>query len=102
MVKAPIKTKIHILHRIPLGTVVHDNGGHPWVYVGWRFTAHKSYSHRFYKAQLGKSNKMPIEFHAVKRSTLLKMFPDIGTCWPDPDAPPEQAPVDWQALMELE
>ena len=87
MPKAPKKTKLHILQRIPLGTVVHDATGHPWVYIGVRQTTVGSYEHWFRITVPTPKGAFPdYEYRAVNRSTLIKKFPDLGEHWPEGEA----------------
>lgn len=87
MPKAPTK-KLHILQRIPLGTVVHDVDGHPWVYYGYRKSTVGSYNHYFrITVPSPKGSWLNYEYNAVNRATLIKKFPDLGEHWPEePDA----------------
>jgi len=68
---------------LPLGLVVHDMTGHPWVYLGYRLNKSGSREHRFHATlPLTKGYWPAIEIRAVKRGTLIKQFADLARHWP--------------------
>ena len=63
---------------MPLGTVVHDKDGQPWVYYGYTATRAGTGKHRFIKAMKDKWAPAPYDYAAVKVETILKKFPDAA------------------------
>ena len=63
--------------RIPLGTVVHDERGNEWVFVGYRTNTQSTLLY-FANARTRSVYSSAFEFyHTVHRETMLKKFPDI-------------------------
>ena len=68
---------------LPLGLVVHDKDGHPWVYVGYRVTTVGSVRRTFRVSMPFAGQYCDWEYHSVKRATLINTFVDLAPHWPE-------------------
>lgn len=62
--------------KLPLGAVVHDADGEPWVFVGYSWTT-KSHNLEFYKGDTRPKGLERYSYNATHRATLIRKFPDI-------------------------
>lgn len=64
---------------MPLGTVVHDELGQKWIYMGTIKTkTGGSWQHKFMRAMEAKWPKMPHSYDAVQVKTIIAKFPDAA------------------------
>ena len=72
---------------LPLGLVIHDLEGNPWVYVGYRVTTVGSVRRTFRVAMPTDAGFPGWDYSAVLRATLINKFPNLEPHWPEGEQP---------------
>ena len=67
---------------LPLGLIVHDKDGHPYVYVGYSVTADGRVNRTFRVSMPFDGQWGGWEYNSVHRATMVKRFPDLAAHWP--------------------
>ena len=70
---------------VPIGTVVHDLHGQPWVYLGYKEPGPRTPGadkHNFVMAHPKPKGVFDPELKLARRSTIVRYFPELEKVWP--------------------